>query len=201
MRPAESAVGRPQAADAAGRAGTRDDDELCAVERREHRRERVPGVFADEHCRPAPAGVERLHGAAGLDEALLVEDAVGRQEDFAVDVPDAGVRAAERGVERGVVQPVLEDLVEADRDVERWSARRAVLPAEVVEQPLGGDGEVPHAAFDEIAGERCLRREEQFRRLRPARHLAEERAEPAEILVVRPLPGPELGDRDRQGHG
>ena len=83
---------------AAGGAGAGDDDELGAVERREHRGERVPGILADEDRRPAPAGVERLHAPARLDEALLVEDAVGGEEDLPVDVADPGVGPAERGV-------------------------------------------------------------------------------------------------------
>ena len=70
---------RPSADHAAGRARARDDDELGAIQRREHRRERVPGVLADEDRGPAPAGVERLDAPAGLDEALLVEHAVGRE--------------------------------------------------------------------------------------------------------------------------
>ena len=44
--------------------------------------------------------VERLHAPPGLDEALLVEHSVGRQEHLAVDVPDAGVGPAQRDVER-----------------------------------------------------------------------------------------------------
>ena len=69
---------------------------------------------------------------ARLDEPLLVEHAVGRQEDLAVDVPDAGVGAAERGVEAGVEEPVLVHLVEAEGDVERRGLGVAVLAGEVV---------------------------------------------------------------------
>ncbi len=103
-------VGRPSASpirtDAARRAGAGHQDELSAVQRREHRRERVPGVLADEDRRPTPAGVERLHAPPRLDEALLVEHAVGRQEDLAMHVPDPGLGAAQRGVEPGVVESV-----------------------------------------------------------------------------------------------
>ena len=87
----------------------------------------MPGVLADEDRRPAPAGVERLHAPARLDEPLLVEDAVRGQEDLAVDVPDAGIWAAQRGVQPGVEQPVLVHLVEAEGDVERRGFRVAVL--------------------------------------------------------------------------
>ena len=52
------------------------------------------------------------------------------------------------------------DLVEAQRDVERRGAGLPVLPAEVVEELVAGDGEVAHAALEEIAGERGLGRDD-----------------------------------------
>ena len=50
--------------DAARGAGAGHDDELGAVERREHRREGVPGVLADQDRRPAPAAC-RTPGRSG----------------------------------------------------------------------------------------------------------------------------------------
>ena len=107
----------------AGGAGARNDDQLGAVQRRQHRGERVPGIFTDEDRRPAPSGIECLDAPPGLDETLLVEDAVGRKEDLPVDVADPGVRPAERGVQPRVVEPVSVDLVEAQRNVERRGYR------------------------------------------------------------------------------
>ena len=79
-------------------------------------------------------GVERLDAPAGLDEPLLVEDAVGGQEHLAVDMADPGIGAAQPGIERRVVEPVLVDLVEAQGDVERRRLRVAVLAREIVER-------------------------------------------------------------------
>ena len=83
----------------AGGAGARDDDQLGAIERRQHGSEGVPGILADEDRRPAPTGIEGLDAPAGLDEAFLVEDAVGGQKDLSMDVTDPGVWPAERGVQ------------------------------------------------------------------------------------------------------
>ncbi len=84
---------------APGGAGTGDDDQLSAIECRKHRSEGVPGIFADEDGRPAPPGIEGLHAPAGLDEALLIENAVGREKDLSMDMADTRVRPAERGVQ------------------------------------------------------------------------------------------------------
>ena len=52
----------------------------------------MPEVFADEHPHPAERRGKRLDAVAGGEEASLVEHAVGRQVDFAMDVahPPAG---------------------------------------------------------------------------------------------------------------
>jgi hypothetical protein len=143
----------------------------------------VPGVFADQDGGPAPPRVERLHTPSSLDEPLLVEHAVGRQKDLAVDVAHPGVRAAERRVEGRVVEAVLVHLVEAEGDVHRRRLGIAVLAGQVVEQLVGADGEITHAAFEEVAGQRGLRRDDQLRRLGLSANLAEYGPEPAEVLA------------------
>ena len=114
-------------------AGTGHDDELGAIQCREHRGERMPDVLADQDRRPAPGRVERLDAPAGLDETLLVEDTVGRQEHLPVDMANPGIGAAQPGIDRRVVEAVLVDLVEAQGDVERRRLRVAVLSCQIVE--------------------------------------------------------------------
>ena len=181
-------------ADAAGRARAGNDDELRPAQRRQHRGEGVPGILTDQESSAAPPGIERLHRPARFDEPLLVEHAIGREEHFPVHVPDARVGAAERGIEAGVEQPVLVHLVESEGDVERRGLRVAVLAGEVVEQLFGAEGQVAHAALEEIAGEGGLGRHDQLGRLRRRRGLAEDVAEPAEVLLVGTLAGPQLSD-------
>ena len=52
----------------------------------------------------------------------------------------------------------------------------AVLPGEVVEELRGGEGQLTHAALQEIAGERRLGSDDKLRRLGPAADLAEQGA-------------------------
>ena len=186
---------------AARRARARHDDELGAVERREHRREGMPGVLADQDRGPAPRGIERLDATARLDEPLLVEDPVGRQEHLAVDVPDPGVTAAQAGVDRGIVEPVLVDLVEAEGDIERRGLGVAVLAGEIVEELIGGDRQIADAALEEVPGERRLRPHDQIRRLRPAAGLPKERAQSAEVLLIGALVRAQLGDGQAEHAG
>jgi hypothetical protein len=68
-----------------------------------------------------------------------------------------------------------------------------VLPAQIVEQLVGCDGEIAYTALEEIAGERGLRRNHELRRLGPASNFAEEPAETAEVLLVCPFVGAYLG--------
>ena len=105
----------------APRAGGADahEDDLRAVERGDRAGQAVPRILADEHRRASPRRVERADLAAALDEPLLVEQAVRRQEHLAMDVANRAARLAERDVHRAVVQLVVPDLVEAERDVER----------------------------------------------------------------------------------
>jgi hypothetical protein len=90
------------------------------------------------------------------------------------------------------------DLIEAEGNVERRGAGSLVLPAEVGEELVAGNGEVPHPTLQEIASQGGLGRDQQFGGLRPTPDLTEEGAEPAEILFIRPFPGPYLGDGESE---
>ena len=81
--PGTSSVLRPRSA--RGRRGRHEDD-LRAVERGDRPAEAVPGIFAHEDRGASPRRVERADVATALDEALLVEQPVRRQEHLAMDV-------------------------------------------------------------------------------------------------------------------
>ena len=51
------------------------------------------------------------------------------------------------------------ELVEADGEIERGSAGVPVLAGDILEQALGGDGQLAHPALEEVAGERRLGRQ------------------------------------------
>jgi protein tyrosine phosphatase (PTP) superfamily phosphohydrolase (DUF442 family) len=179
--------------DTAGWARAWDDDHLSAVECSQHGRERMPGVLADENGRPAPSGIEGLHATPGFDKSLLVEHAIGWQEDFPVDVADAGIGTAQRSVEAGIVESVPVDLIKPERDVHRVDSGFFMLAAEVIEELIGRDGQVPHTALEEVTSECGFRSHDEVRWLGPSGNLPEERPESAKILLIRPLVGPHLG--------
>ena len=108
--------------------------------------------------------------------------------------------AAEAGRHRGIVQPGAPALVEAGDDFHGRRTRRAVHSRQVLEQLLGGQCELLHAAFEEVPGERGLGQGKQVRRGLRRREAAEQLAETPEVLLVRALPGPELRDGDSE-HG
>jgi hypothetical protein len=90
------------------------------------------------------------------------------------------------------------DFIEPEGNVERRGAGSLVLPAEVGEELVAGNGEVPYSPLQEIAGQGGLGRNQQFGGLRPMPDLPEEGAEPAEIFLIRPFPGPYLGDGESE---
>ncbi len=192
-RPAGGVVGGH---DTARRTRAGNDDELSAAERRQHRRERVPRILADQNRGTSPARVERLHAPSRFHEAFLIEDAVGRKEHLAVHVTDAGVRSAERGVQAGVVEPVPMDLVESEGNVEWRRLGVGMLAGQVVEQPFGRESEIANTALQEVACKSGFGRDEELGRLRPCRDFAKDRAELAQVLVVGALTGPHLGDSE-----
>ncbi len=79
-------------------AGAGHDDQLGAIERGQHRRERMPGILTDEYRCPAPSGIESLDRPAGLDEALLVEHAVRGEKDLAMDMAHTRIGPAKSRV-------------------------------------------------------------------------------------------------------
>jgi hypothetical protein len=85
------------------------------------------------------------------------------------------------------------DLIEADGKIHRRSSRLAMLLAEVIEQLVAGDGQVPDTPLEEVPSQGRLRCNDQFGRLRPVADLTEEGAESAQVLLIRPLMGPYLG--------
>jgi hypothetical protein len=154
----------------------------------------VPGIFTDEHGGTAPAGIKGLNTAAGLDEALLVKDPVSRKENLPMNVADTSIRPAEGGVESGVVEPISMDLVESERYVERRGSGIAMLATQIRKELVPGDGQLTNSAFEEITGQRRFRGNDELGRVRPAPDLAQEGAEPAEILFIRTLLGTYLGN-------
>jgi hypothetical protein len=108
-------------------------------------------------------------------------------------MPDAGIRAAQRGIQAGVVEAVSVYLVEAEGDIQRRGTRFVVLPAQVLENLIAGHGKVADAAFEEITGQCSLGPNDQLGCFRPGGNLPEQRPEPAEILLVGPFLGPDLG--------
>src|SRR6185503_12927383 len=136
-------------------------------------------------------GVERAHALlAAIDEALLVEHAVGRQEHFAVHVTDLGSLVTQRHVQAGIVNVILELFVESDDDVDRGSLVRG---GEIAHQCARGDRELLHAAFDEVAGGRGLGKDDQVRLRIELRRLAHDRADARDVVGVLAFGWPELG--------
>ncbi len=68
-----------------------------------------------------------------LDEALLIEQAVGREKDLPMNVADARLGTAQGSVQGGVVIPVTEFLVEPQRHIHRRRAGQGVLRGKVTE--------------------------------------------------------------------
>jgi hypothetical protein len=83
--------------------------------------------------------------------------------------------------------------VEAKRDINGRDARFLVLSRQVLKQLITGDGQIAHASLEEVSGKGGLRCHHELGRLGPAPDLTEQRAESAEILLVRTLLGPYLG--------
>src|SRR5918999_3480465 len=182
----------------------RHEEDLRAVERSDRRGEAVPYVLANEERRAAPWRIESAYLASALDEALLVEQTVRRQEDFAVYVPDDRLATTERHVHRRVVQGVAPHLVEADRDVERARRMHGTLirHVEVAGERAGGDSLVTDTALEEVPGQRGLGQTE-YRRARLQRvDLGEQSSQPRQVPAVIGLTRSELCDRqmDERGH-
>ena len=66
-----------------------DEHHRGAVQRGHGSSEAMPGVFADQHGCAPPIGVESAHFESAIHKSLLVEQAVRRQEELAMNVADA----------------------------------------------------------------------------------------------------------------
>ena len=168
-------------------------------------RHAVPGILTHEHCRAAPGRVERPHLAPSFDEALFVEQAIGRKKYLPVDVMDGRLAGAKRHVHRAIVELVVPDLVEPDDEIEgvRWNDGGAIGGVEVPRQRAGGQRVIASAALQEVARERALgQREHRGARLQLV-DLREDLAEPAQIGRIVGLLRRELRERDmdERSHG
>lgn len=110
-----------------------------------------------------------------------------------MDMPNTGISPTQGCVEARVVEAVAVDLVKTQSHVNRIGPRFLVLPAEILEQLIGRDSQIPYTALHEVPRECGFGSDHKIGRLGPASDLPEERPESAEILVVRPFMRPYLG--------
>jgi hypothetical protein len=86
------------------------DEDLGAVERQQLRDREMPEVLADADPDPRPeTRRDRPEGVSGGEEPALVEEAVGRQEELAMDVSDAAVLDEGRRDEQPVIGRFLDE--------------------------------------------------------------------------------------------
>ena len=90
------------------------------------------------------------------------------------------------------------DFVEAEADVEWWRATFCVHRRKISEELRGTFRQLPHAAFQEIPGERRLGGDDQVGRLIPGPQLAKNLAQPSQVLAVGALGGAELGNGEAE---
>jgi hypothetical protein len=83
--------------------------------------------------------------------------------------------------------------IKAKGDIEWGDTSLGMLPAQIGEQLIRGNSQIADATFEKVPGERGFRSDHQLGRLRPASNFTEKRPNPAEILLVRSLLGPDLG--------
>src|SRR5262249_28775552 len=95
--------------DAAERARRRAENRQSAVKCREVNRGWMPEVLADEQREPSEARLECAHAVAAREISLLVEHAVGRQIDFAMDVAHLAAIEVDRRIVKPVVRPFFDE--------------------------------------------------------------------------------------------
>jgi hypothetical protein len=150
------------------------------------RRPRLPHVLADGQTDERLAELEQHELAPGREVAVLVEDAVVRQESLAVDRLDVAVRA-----DRARVEEVLVEMGEADDcdDVLRFARDLAQRRC------CGADEARPQEQiFGRVAGDGELREEDEFG-ARLAR-FTEPREDEAAVAVEVPDDGVDLSERE-----
>ena len=123
----------------------------------------VPEIFADQDAHPAEAGrIEGQEPLAGGEVALLVEQAVGRQIDLAVQVDDPPAL----GVQGRVVEAMLRRLFD---EAQHHGHRPGGVEQFADFRGVGRDGHVGHHVADEVAGQRQFREDDQVGLLRAGR--------------------------------
>src|SRR5580704_217563 len=161
----------------------------------------MPEVLADEDARPpAMLGaipkrrIERSESIPGGQVALLVEEAVGREVDLAVDVDDL----AGADVQRGVVEPMpgaLED--QAGHDVDAARSRRIAKRVDLRRSEAVRD--VRHLVLEEVPGEREFGKDDQGGTGRG--RARDDREMGPKVRCDIPEPRIELGERDADRAG
>src|SRR5688500_36148 len=156
----------------------------------------MPCVLTHEDGRTTPWRVERVEFVAALDESLLIEQPVRWQEYLAMHVHHVWRFRPKRDVHGAVEERVLEDLVEADDDVEARHPVRGTAPrvVEIARERSSRHREIAHSPFHEVAGERRLRQMENLRPRPHAVHLRKHFAEPREVRGIVALGGLDLSD-------
>ena len=166
------------------------DDQLRAVERQQLRRREVPEVLADADAQrhPEAAGRRPQHGPGG-EEATLVEETVGGQEDLAVHVPQLAALEQRGGDEEAVVVGLLD---EGDHRRQTVGGARQVAQAGVVETHRHLGVEV----LEQVAGQPQLGEDDQVGGLRA--RIREHGVMAGEVLVERTEAWRDLGQGNAQ---
>ncbi len=107
----------------------------------------MPGFLADQHAEATEAGIESSDFGAGLDEAGLVEDPVGRQEHLAMQVAQRPSVRPRLHVGNAVVESATSALVESHDQV----GGVRLGHAHPLDQLIRGHGGLGHATLEEIA--------------------------------------------------
>src|SRR3954467_4205047 len=145
-------------------------------------------------CPLRPSRLKRSHTVlAAIDESLLVEHAVGGQEDFAMDVTDFRTPVAQRHVERGVVNVVLKALIESHGDVDMGAV---VGRSEVAGERARSYGELLDPAFDEVSRCRRFGKDDEFWLGIELGGLRDDGADAGDVRRVLTFGGAELGKGD-----
>ena len=131
----------------------------------------------------------RPQDVAGGEEAPLVEEAVGRQEQLAVDVPDLAVLEQRRGDEQPVVGRLLDERDDGRQPARRRGQRRE---ARIVEAHRDLGGEV----LEQVAGQAELGEDDEVGAVGAC--LAEQLGVPGEVGVEGAELRRDLGEGDAE---
>lgn len=97
----------------------------------------MPKVFADEQADATEAGVEGLDGVTPGEEAAFVEEAVGGQINFVVDVEDAPARKVGRSDVETVTRVFIH---KADNEVEVFARLEQMFEDGIIVGGMVRDG-------------------------------------------------------------